>query len=247
MKMNNRQNWDEDDFEIHEEFEDLSSTLDAIKSFAPRVPRRLDRRIRDLANYQSASELSNNWIFSRAPQLALAAILLFGIGVYFVLGLERTSEATPVPGSKVNSMSPSVNEQSTDDPVKPVEFQIIKTVPVTSRPGSQDVVDKSALDQQGGITDVIGGSDTELTAESIHFSSGYSWVKLRFNVDDSGEVREIIVIESCLKNAPRDHCIDDDVHDSYAIEQVKRNTYPESGESEEMIIIPPEYVAPKQL
>jgi hypothetical protein len=231
MKMNNRQNWDEDDFEIHEEFEDVSSTLDAIKSFAPRVPRRLDRRIRDLANYQSASELSHNWIFSKAPQLALAAILLFGIGVYFVLGLERISEATPVPGSKVNSTSPSVNEQSRDDPAKP---------------GSLDVLDKNALDQQGDITDIIGGSDTELVAESIHFSSGYSWVKLRFNVDDSGEVREITVIESCLKNVPRDHCIDDDVHDRYAIEQVKRNTYPESGETEEIIIIPPVYVVPQR-
>jgi hypothetical protein len=245
MKMNNRQNWDEDDFEIHEEFEDVSSTLDAIKSFAPKVPRRLDRRVRDLANYQSASELSHNWIFSRAPQLALAAFLLFGIGVYFVLGLERISEATPVPGSKVNSTSPSVNEQSKDDLAKLADSQIIQTVPGTSQPGSLDVLDKSALDQQGDITDAIGGSDTELVAESIHFSSGFSWVKLRFNVDDSGEISEITVIESCLKNAPRDHCIDDDVHDSYAIEQVKLNTYPESGETEEIIFIPPEYVAPK--
>jgi hypothetical protein len=175
--------------------------------------------------------LSQNWNYSRAPQLALAAILLFGIGVYFVLGLERISEATSVPGSKVNSTSPSVNEQSMDDPAKPAESQIIQTVPGTSQPGD--------------ITDAIGGSDSELVAESIHFSSGYSWVKLRFNVDDSGAVREITVIESCLKNVPRDHCIDDDVHDRYAIEQVKRNTYPESGETEEIIFIPPEYVAPK--
>jgi hypothetical protein len=242
MKMNNRQNWDEDDFEIHEEFEDVSSTLDAIKSSAPRVPRRLDRRIRDLANYQSANELSDNWIFSRAPQLALAAILLFGIGVYFVLGLERISEATPVPGSKVDSTSPSVIEQSRDVPAKPAESQITQMVPGTSQPDLLDVQDKSALDD---ITDAIGGSDTELVAESTHFSSGYSWVKLRFNVGDSGEVREITVIESCLKSAPRDHCIDDDVHDSYAIEQVKRSTYPESGEIEEIIIIPPEYVLPQ--
>ena len=107
-------------------------------------------------------------------------------------------------------------------------------------------MDRSELDGRGDITDDIGGSDTELVAESIHFSSGYSWVKLGFNVDDSGEVREITIIESCLKNAPRDHCIDDDVHDSYAIEQVKLNTYPESGEMEEIIIIPPEYVVPQQ-
>ena len=244
--MNNRKNWDEDDFEIHEEFEDVSSTLDAIKSFAPRVPRRLDRRIRNLANYQSASELSHNWIFSRAPQLALATILLFGIGIYFVLGLERTNEAGPAPGSKENSTSPSVNEQTKGDPGEAVEFQIIKTMPGTSQPGYPDVLDKRALRQHGDIADVIDGSDIELVAESIHFSSGYSWVKLGFNVDDWGEVREITIIESCLKNAPRDHCIDDDVHDSYAIEQVKRNTYPESGEMEEMIIIPLEYVIPQQ-
>jgi hypothetical protein len=195
------------------------------------VPRRLDRKIRDLANYQSASELSHKWIFSRAPQLALAAILLLGIGVYFVLGLERISEATPAPGSKANPTSPSVTEQSKDDPAKPAESQIIQTVPGTSQPGD--------------ITDAMGGSESELVAESLHFSSGYSWVKLRFNVDDSGEVREITVIESCLKNVPRDHCIDDDVHDSYAIEQVKLNIYPESGETEEIIIIPPEYVVPQ--
>jgi hypothetical protein len=147
------------------------------------------------------------------------------------LGLERIREATPVPGSKVNSASPSVNEQSKDDPAKLAESEIIQTVPGTSLPGD--------------ITDAMGGSDSELVAESIHFSSGYSWVKLRFNVDDSGAVREITVIESCLKNVPRDHCIDDDVHDSYAIEQVKLNIYPEFGEIEEIIIIPPEYVVPQ--
>jgi hypothetical protein len=102
------------------------------------------------------------------------------------------------------------------------------------------------LNQQDEIADDTGGSGAELMAESIRFSSGYSWVKLRFNVNDSGEVQEITVIESCLKNAPRDHCIDDDVHDSYAIEQVKGNTYAERGEMEEIIIIPPEYVAPRQ-
>jgi hypothetical protein len=175
--------------------------------------------------------LSQNWNYSRAPQLALAAILLFGIGVYFVLGLERIGEATPVPGSKVNSTRPSVSEQSKDDLAKLADSQIIQTVPGTSQPGD--------------ITDAMGGSESELVAESLHFSSGYSWVKLRFHVDDSGAVREITVIESCLKNVPRDHCIDDDVHDSYAIEQVKLNTYPESGETEELIIIPPEYVVPQ--
>jgi len=246
MKINSRQNWAEEDFEIHEEFEDVSSALDSIKSFVPRVPGRLDRRIRNLANYQTASELSHNWIFSRAPQLALAAILLFGIGVYFVLGLERFNEAEPAPGSGVNSTSPSVNEQSKDNSGEAAEPQNLSVVPVTSQPDSLDVFDDSALNQRGEIADDNGGSGAELMAESIHFSSGYSWVKLRFNVDDSGEVREITVIESCLKNAPRDHCIDDDVHDSYAIEQVKLNTYPEPGEIEEIIIIPPEYVVPWQ-
>ena len=229
MKINNRQNWAEEDFEIHKEFEDVSSALDSINSFVPRVPGRLDRKIRDLANYSTASELSHNWIFSRAPQLALAAILLFGIGVYFVLGIEQFNEAEPALGSKVNSTSPYSS-----------------VVPVPSQQDSLDVLADSARNQRGEIADDNGRSGAELMAESIHFSSGYSWVKLRFNVDDSGEVQEITVIESCLKNVPRDHCIDDGVHDSYAIEQVKGNTYPEPGETEEIIIIPFEYVSPRQ-
>lgn len=207
MKIYDRRNWDEDDFEIESEFVDVSSALNSINEFVPRVPGRLDRRIREQASYQIGNELSQNWIFTRAPQLALAASLLFGIGVYFVVGLERFDQAGLV--------SESVPEI------------IVARKEVSQRTANINI-------------------NTESMSESIRLSSGHSWVKLRFNVDDSGAVREITVIESCLKTAPRDHCIDEDVHDIYAIQQVKLNTYRESGEMEEIIFIPPEYVTPHQ-
>ncbi len=196
MKIKNRRNWDEDDFNIEKEFEDVSSALDSIQQPVPGVPANLDRRVRDLAGYQAGNDLSENWIFTRTPQLAVAAVLLFGIGVYYVLG--QSNEANIVSESKAVSS----------------DLQVPATL-----------------------------YDDESSVESVQVSSGYSWVRLRFNVDDRGEVREITVIESCLKTAPQGHCIDDDVHDSYAIAQVKLNTFREPGEMEEIIFIPPEYIS----
>lgn len=77
--------------------------------------------------------------------------------------------------------------------------------------------------------------------ESTRTSSGHSWVRLKFNVSTSGEVRQIMIIESCLKVNATDLCIDDDIHDDYAIEQIRMNRYDALGEMEEIVFIPPEY------
>ena len=78
-------------------------------------------------------------------------------------------------------------------------------------------------------------------SEITQTSSGHSWVRLKFNVSTSGEVQQITIIESCLKVDPQDFCIDDDIHDDYAIEQIRMNRYDALGEVEEIVFIPPEY------
>lgn len=65
--MNNRQNWESEDFELEAEFDDISGHLQAGQVSVPKVPGRLDRRIRSHAKYQAGEDLSQNWLFGRAP------------------------------------------------------------------------------------------------------------------------------------------------------------------------------------
>jgi len=73
-------------------------------------------------------------------------------------------------------------------------------------------------------------------------SSGFSWVRVRFNVSDTGEVSQILVIESCRKQSEIDHCADDSAHDRYAINVIRDNRYDQPGPMEEIIFIPKRYV-----
>ncbi|MFP6807449.1 MAG: hypothetical protein VB957_09735 [Pseudomonadales bacterium] len=114
--MNNRQNWESEDFELEAEFDDISGHLQAGQVSVPKVPGRLDRRIRSHAKYQAGEDLSQNWLFGRAPQLGLAASLLFAIGVYFVVGVEQHRlgkdsllDSSPFP---VESKAPGVSESN---------------------------------------------------------------------------------------------------------------------------------------
>lgn len=99
--------WNNDDFELEAEFEDIASVYrdeaqDAVRD-TPRVPSALDRKIREQARFHAGEELSQHWIFGRAPQLALAASLLFGIGVFFIVTPERVG---PDGGPKVAHREP---------------------------------------------------------------------------------------------------------------------------------------------
>ncbi len=235
MKFDNRQYWDEDDYEIESEFEDVADVLHSAMESVPNVPGRLDRIIRERAKFQSGRELTQNWFFSRAPQLALAALLLFSIGVYFVMGLEQFDLARHRQESTQGPMRSLTNERTMNVPREAANADEV---------GDLNAGDLNAGEWNRGVSN-LSGLD-EVTRESIRVSSGHSWVKLRFKVNDSGRVQEIMVIESCAKAGVLAHCVDDDVHDDYAIRQVMGNTYVESGEMEEIIFIPPEYVTTQQ-
>lgn len=94
MKPEMKSQWTNEDFELHEAFEEVSEAYRSERGPAPRVPSALDRRIREQARYHIGAELSENWIFSKAPQLAVAAILLFSIGIYFVVAVDNQAPVT---------------------------------------------------------------------------------------------------------------------------------------------------------
>ena len=158
--------------------------------------------------------------------MLLAACLLFGVSVYLVVSIENL----PEPDSGIES-APARNqieeghlaEGSRQITMLPAE----KELPPLVVPTRNEVWDQSiALSTQ---------------EESTQTSSGYSWVRLKFNVSTSGEVQQITIIESCLKVSLTGLCIDDDIHDDYAIEQIRMNRYDALGEMEEIVFIPPEY------
>ncbi len=276
MNMNNRQHWDQEDFELEAEFEDVSRAVRARQPQVPMVSGRLDRRIREHAKFQASEEASKSWIFSRAPQLALAASLFFGVSVYFVTSLEYQSRQRPeslseygvpavnVPGKKNRHLSPGVVSTRTlsiEETTFPSSRETASRETVSRKTASASPNASVLYERQVSVSSLpvlekpvtrklIAAKDTNLVSgtrdkrQSGALSdkySGVSWVKLNFMVNDNGEVDQIRVIESCLRNTLRDHCIDDDVHDQYAIDQVMRNTYQHPGEMEEIIFVPVNY------
>ncbi len=276
MNMNNRQHWDQEDFELEAEFEDVSHAVHAGQQQVPMVSGRMDRRIREHARFQASEEAGKSWIFSRAPQLALAASLFFGVSVYFVTSLEYQSQERPaslsefdIPATGSSSdvrqtISPpmtvsrpskletvtvtarranSKREASleTSSPLLYERQVSVSAMPVLEKPSTRQLIKAKKTSPDEGDNQLPAASSiAPVVAPSVK-SSGVSWVKLSFNVNDNGEVDQIRVIESCLRNTSRDHCIDDDVHDSYAIDQVMQNTYSRPGRMEEIIFIPPVY------
>ncbi len=215
MKPDFRYGWDQEDRELAEEFREVSEWLGSDSRPCPEVSRSLGRRIRRHARYSIGDDFQTHWIASRVPQLALAALLLFGIGLYYVSGLDayRGNEWSPV------------------DPV---------TLPDSVR--QERVVKKGyrSHPSPAGAEKVV----TDEEAGSRRMSSGHSWVRLKFVVGPAGHVVNIRVIESCVRMAASEHCIDDDIHDDYAIRQVMSTVYDSPGEMEEIIFIPEEYRSP---
>ncbi|MBV1879357.1 MAG: hypothetical protein KUG79_17080 [Pseudomonadales bacterium] len=83
--MNQKQNWDKEDDSLQEEFLDIHELYQRNQHKPKPVSRRLDRLIRQQARVNQHQDLSKNWIFSAAVKLTLAILLLFSIGLAFVL------------------------------------------------------------------------------------------------------------------------------------------------------------------
>lgn len=87
----NMDHWDEEDRELQEEFEDISTAWK--KSAGPKkTPWLLDRQIRQQARYQLGDLLKESWIFGNIPLLTLVICLFFGLGLYFVVSLQYMQE-----------------------------------------------------------------------------------------------------------------------------------------------------------
>jgi len=113
MNRGSKEHWDGDDFELEREFEEVSDAYHSKKGKPPRVPKRLERRIKELARYRIGEELRDNWIFGHIPQLSLAATLLFGVGVFYVVTLEQQSKPAlnkVAPQSELAAPAPSMDD-----------------------------------------------------------------------------------------------------------------------------------------
>ena len=97
MNMQQHNNWEPDDFELEQEFEDVSNIVRKNQTPPPKVPRRLDRLIRKYATGQSGDQLQNNWLLGSGLQLALVVLLLFVIGMMFISSLEQTIPENEAP------------------------------------------------------------------------------------------------------------------------------------------------------
>jgi len=101
MNMQQQNNWESEDFELEQEFKDVSNLVRKNRPPSPKVPRRLDRLIRRYATGQSGDELQNNWLLGSGLQLALVVLLLFVIGVMFITSLEQSSRENESPVNPV--------------------------------------------------------------------------------------------------------------------------------------------------
>ena len=82
--------------------------------------------------------------------------------------------------------------------------------------------------------------------DAVRRTSGHSWVRVQFRVWENGDVGDILLVESCVRDTEAQPCTDDDLHDDYAISLIRARRYELPGVTEEVIRIPASYPLPKQ-
>lgn len=112
MKRQRQPNWDQEDYSLDREFEDVTSLVRRLKS-TPKVPNHLDRAIRQRLQRQAGHDLPLIWLLGPTLQLAMAATLLFGIGIMFVLSLEQ--QAMENFQSQLNARPTSISKRANPD------------------------------------------------------------------------------------------------------------------------------------
>ena len=119
--MLSKQEWSAEDYDLETEFADVSSLVTEKVDKVPAVPSRLDRKVKRYLQRDLADELKKNWIFGPVPQLALAASLLFGIGVMSVPTLMQRApvltddKAETEVASAAGTIKPAPEPASTSD------------------------------------------------------------------------------------------------------------------------------------
>ncbi len=119
MNAPQRKRWRQEDIELEEEFEEVTHAWRESAAPPPRVPGALDRRIKEQARYRVGEQLTQSWLFGSGPQLALAASLLFGIGLFFIVSLENAPPAEDR-GLDLDRVVPFSGSPSTEAPARPV-------------------------------------------------------------------------------------------------------------------------------
>ncbi len=89
MRRQRQHDWDQQDYELEREFEDITNLVQTHKPAVPNVPFQLDRSIRRRSRLQAGGDLQINWIFGSGLQLAMAVSLLFVVSIMFIVSLEQ--------------------------------------------------------------------------------------------------------------------------------------------------------------
>lgn len=201
MKPDWKDHWDEDDAELEQAFGDVSAEYHTGREPAPRVPRSLDRRVREQARYHLGIELdevaANHWIFGHGPRLSLAASLMFGIGVYFVVSLEQEKQIDGL----IDSAAP---EEMAPAPVPRLERAVQRSADLESRRAeraarSQSV--RAAAESQALMAPGQAAPDSPgvvpVIVTACRKTSPGAWIEFRFVTDADGEPASPEVVDSC--------------------------------------------------
>ncbi len=210
MKPTEKENWRHEDIELAREFRDVSEVFDRVTSAPPPVPRNADRMVRRVAHPDALDSLQRNWLFGYGPQVALAAMIFFAIGILTVVGL-RQGTHDPGPGGGY---------------VPPV---------TTSAPEAASASGSSEIDFGSIMEARQKASSTRPTSTG---TAGHNWVRVTFSVDADGRADVIRIVESCVRPSANAQCVDDDVYDELAIGQIRQERFEPGTEVEEIVFIP---------
>ena len=84
--MNNRYDWERQDIEVEAEL-DSEIMLWREQQELNQIPPGLDQKVSQMARFSVGDELESHWLFSQSTRLILVTLLLFAIGIAYVLSL----------------------------------------------------------------------------------------------------------------------------------------------------------------
>ena len=85
-QVNNRYDWERRDIEVEAEL-DSEIMLWREQQELNQIPPGLDQKVSQMARFSVGDELESHWLFSQSTRLILVTLLLFAIGIAYVLSL----------------------------------------------------------------------------------------------------------------------------------------------------------------
>jgi hypothetical protein len=216
VKPTDKKNWLAEDLELDREFSDVSSKYARVAEEPPPVPHHIDRLVHGVAHQNAFDSLQRNWLLGNGPQVALAAMIFFAIGILTVYGL-RTPTDTPL--TEVGPAAPVVTTAKE----------------ATSATSGTDVLESDMTDFNSIIL-ARQRASTSGPAESG--KEPRSWVRVAFSVDAAGRAEAIRVIERCVRPSAGYDCMDDDVYDQWALDHIRQKRFKPTAQVQELILLP---------